>query len=78
MVRHEYVDHVAALVAASLAPSYPPRLGGLDWTRIARDALAVAEALADLRYPEADAGAPRLENGKCVCNACLVAAGGLP
>jgi hypothetical protein len=49
MLRHEYVDHVAALcVAAAFG-----RDTRSDGPAVASVALAYANALADLRYPEA-------------------------
>ncbi len=72
VLRHEYVDHVAALALAGLtaecfrqsADRELQRARGEIGTRssatpaqLAADALAVANALADLRYPEAEAQA---------------------
>lgn len=63
MLRDEYIDHVAALVCASIGRDYDPDHEDRTPSQLARDALAVATALADLRYPVATA--PASAEGEC-------------
>jgi hypothetical protein len=51
MLRHEYADHVAALCTASIMGSTDAPGTSADIRAALGVAVAVAEALADLRYP---------------------------
>jgi hypothetical protein len=64
MLRHEYVDHVAALCMAQLATQLRGTIVPKMYADTARDALAYAEALADLRYPESRYDAAALPCGR--------------
>jgi hypothetical protein len=67
MLRHEYADHVAALVFATMLRENEIRqrtgLGYADNYVLAEEASRAAEALAAVRYPEAREGV-----APCACN----------